>query len=154
MNENRWQDATRHAHTLKGNAGNIGATLLQQQAADVEKACAQEQASTVKTLMSRIQPALEQVFDCINQILSNPSMSSDESVVSTGLSDDEIKEKLNYIGKGIAEFSATAGDSLVSLMEQVNDKSLSLELADIYQALESYDFETAASKLKAVLEQF
>ena len=137
------QAATRAAHTLKGVAGNIGASSVQQAATVIESACGQ------KKSMADIEVALQQVLVKLNPVIDGlaqfialadneqseqPDQSADPQQV------DALLEQLKILLK---EHNIEALKRSKELKALLPDKDLSALLT----AVEGFDFEGAADLL-------
>ena len=148
-----WKDATRIAHTLKGNAGNLGAVQLQAKAAKLEHSCGiHADADIIESELKQVCVSLQQTFDDISLMFSTevneghaPSMleSSNKYV--------ELQPQLLQVAQLIKGFDTAATDLLYELIEEIKDPVIVGQLDAIIQVLESYDFAGASVQLEKLL---
>lgn len=144
------ETAIRIAHTLRGIAANIGATVLSQQAQRLELALAEtpSPASTqVNTLIADSESTLLDTFTLINTALANietaPQQPSYDSQQLLSLSEQ--------LAEQIENFDSSANENADKLCAIVSDTSLAIPASQLNQALCAYDFDAAHIALQAFM---
>jgi signal transduction histidine kinase/DNA-binding response OmpR family regulator len=134
------QAASRCAHTLKGVAGNIGASTIQQTAAALELACHEgEAAETIDQLLARVVTALESVLPGLMS-LSGPTRAQ------TGVADPQaLNALLARLRTLLEEDDAEAADLVEELHSMAG--ATTNELKTLSGAIGDYDFDAALDAL-------
>ncbi|MGY5450222.1 response regulator [Agarivorans sp. MS3-6] len=162
-----WELATRLAHTLKGNAGNIGAITLQACAGTLE-AIAESIApgqpgerfdnsnERIQTVVGELAIHLADVLNEIDALLPQskdnpPSMNKSQQGAE---SDSQIASNLLALTEAVAglaiqleEYDADAVDLIERLAELTYPEAIQQQLVKMNKAAAEYDFETAAEQL-------
>jgi CheY-like chemotaxis protein len=138
--------ATRCAHTLKGNAGNIGATEVQAAAAALEHACASAAGSAniealVQQTLFRLAPLLT-VLEDIAVTRAAPAAATPDPARCAAL--------LTQLRQLLAEGDAEATERLAELLALETDPARQAVLRQAAEALSGYDFDAAAEILAAL----
>ncbi len=159
LEHGRVDDAIRHAHTLKGIAGTIGAGALQGDAAALEQALrvnypqpllgirdgargyreSMEQTG-VEQLINALSTRLERVEREVALLLGGDSLGADGAAAGVNL---------KRLSAEIESFDTNAVDTVEGLLQIVESGSLRMVLEDVHVALQRYDFETAARVIEA-----
>jgi PAS domain S-box-containing protein len=146
---------TRAAHTLKGTAGNIGATRLQAAAAELEHACAQGQdEERIQALLHDVLQQLQPVISGLRQLDPAPQSEANTDAApatqaASRLSAEEINQRLSQLKALLEDDDSEATDNLEQLMQDLGPTDpLSRQLKPLGAALESYDFEQALAVLE------
>lgn len=140
----------RAAHTLKGVAGNIGATEIQKMATKLEKACNENRSQKeLITLAEEISGALAPVIHSLSQLASEGSEPLVATVSSFAI--EEHAEELNKI-LILCEGFDTAS---IEISEQLEDLSRGHPLYESFTkmtaAMRKYEFEEAADLARSLL---
>ncbi len=150
LDGNDWARAEYLTHTLKGNAGNIGAVSLQIEAASLESALRNRQPSEVAAgLLMSLAVRLDALLAALEGWL--PRQEAPSSGGIDGFSEESGKAALNEKLSKLAQLLAE-GDSLA--VELWNDDIASFkelfpeEWRLIEQGVHSFDFEAALSALQ------
>lgn len=139
--------ATRLAHTLKGVAGNIGATQVQQAAEALEQACINGQADLEELLQSIIDE-LESVINSL-AALENTGISkvTAEQVDNKQVDNEQVDRLLSRLRELLEDDDADATeiiDELEELPTPAIDQAL---LKQLTRTVSEYDFEEALKVL-------
>jgi CheY-like chemotaxis protein len=143
--------ATRVAHTLKGTAGNIGATGVEAAAAELEAAClAGRDAATLDALLARTLAQLAPVIAGIAGLgggsrSAGPASGNDPAAHPTDPA--RLRAGLAGLRKLLAESDAAAGEALAELLPLVRGTPLAAPLRKIEAALDAFDFDAALALL-------
>lgn len=134
MEAGNWPLALRLAHTLRGTAGNIGASALQAAAAELEQLCAQQDKVQVGSVFLRsAQPAFERVMKGLASALAGKTPQQAHAV-------------------GAAQLAKLAAD-LDRLLQ--NDDLDALQVgAELKAAAQGSAYEAQITRLAAAVEQF
>ena len=146
LSGNRWEDATRHAHTLKGTSGNLGATALAQSAAQLESACrSQAPEGEVREQFQTVMRELTQVLNGLRALEGVRTRASDKKVDSASVPHlvSQLDDLISDSDMGALE---VAGELAMALKGQPHE-----DIAQaVSQALEMMEFDEA----KALLSRF
>ncbi|NRB37153.1 MAG: response regulator [Pseudomonadales bacterium] len=143
------QAASREAHSLKGAAGNIGASEVQQAAAALELACNNPvPAGHVDASLTHLISMLNKVQDALSELFNSAEPLFTENVV-TGHVDVPVES--SHIGELWVQLQALIADSdtdaievLQQLLPLMNGNT---EIVKMQQALDDFDFDLAAQLL-------
>jgi PAS domain S-box-containing protein len=144
--------ARREAHTLKGVAGNIGATALQEAAAALEASLAASGDEGEEALLDIVEERLQETLRLIASGLAageeaQPSAASAPLEALTGLL-VELEERID-------NYDASAGELAERLVAGLQGWPLRQQAMELGQLLESYRFDEAKellAKLRAEIE--
>ncbi|WP_158587194.1 response regulator [Motilimonas pumila] len=151
IDKQKWSDAQRHAHSLRGAAGHIGAEPLADLATDLELGCQQHASHQVNQQLLAIEPLLAATFDDIHLVMeSQPQLKTSTSQV---LSTAEIKQHLTALSSSIAAFNFNAQDEAHQLLNMISDEQAQQHMKSLIKALDSYDFEQAQQALDTMMAQ-
>ncbi|MBP8773234.1 MAG: Hpt domain-containing protein, partial [Aeromonadaceae bacterium] len=128
--------AERLAHTLKGVAGNIGASALQEQAATLERAI-REQVDT-RQLLDELEPALARLCHQLAEALdTEPAEQPSHDNAGT-----DIRPVLERLAQLLGEDDSEALDVLDEHQSQLQQSS-SERLRQLDEAIRNFEFEQA-----------
>lgn len=140
--------AMRCAHTLKGNAGNIGAKAVQDVAGDLEQACKNRVSdSQIQDLLAQVLLELDPVISSLALLEGNGKSESSQPL---SFDPEQIQQKLDTLQRLLEENDGDAGDCLGEILEQVQGSPASLQLKQVLRHIENYDFDIALENLKLV----
>ncbi len=153
LDEGEQEAAVRGAHTLKGVAGNIGATALQAAAGELEEVLSTGEGTHPNELMSRAKQSLDEALGAIKIALQT-------GVEVGAVSDPGRTTEIDVIGelKALAErienFDSTAEEAVEEFLQKVSESTLRDSLGQLQTHLGNYDFETAASLLDEIVKRY
>lgn len=156
--------AVRLAHTLKGTAGNIGATQVFSLARDLEFACKQSlsggdgvghepEGSPAPALQKQLSDALFDVLAGIGGFLNDidiKRLSADatQALATKNLLDPaKVDGLMSLLQEQIDDFDTDAGETLDELMELLAIGNISIDVKALANAISAYDFETAEDEI-------
>ncbi len=146
--------ATRLAHTLKGTAGTIGATDLQQLAEKLEDSCTQYgyDSSHTQDLLPQVIQEKDRLIDTLeNQFL----ITGDSEDLPVNNNENKVSEKLQLLIKrlkySLKDSDAEALDHILQLQQQFSPEQTIL-CKPLISAIEAFEFEQALNLLSE-LEQ-
>lgn len=138
---------TRLAHTLKGTAGTIGATGVEGLAAILEaRTGAANEAELLRLHLDETLIALRQVLTSIERL----SVEEVPARHAGALHKHELEALLDRLQAQIADFDVEAGATAQALLSNLPEGALRSALILAGDALEQFDFDTAADALKQV----
>ncbi|VAW47275.1 sensory box histidine kinase/response regulator [hydrothermal vent metagenome] len=137
--------AEREAHTLKGLAGSIGATELQQETAKLEQAI--QDGSEILSLLQNVSEILCQVLESL-KVLNLQEKSSHDSIGM--LPDAEIRELVARLIQLLKEDDADAIDVLEKLAPVFSEGEGAKGMQRVIACVEHYEFDTALEKLNEI----
>jgi two-component system sensor histidine kinase/response regulator len=143
------QDAAmRCAHTLKGNAGNIGAKSLQRLAGELEDACRSKSAKPViENLLTQVVLELNRVVAGLSRLSLN---SNGRPKKASSFNTDQLMTKLNDLKQLLEESDGDAQDCLSEILEQVQGSDIEIQFKPLQISIENFDFDVALKNLKKI----
>ena len=143
--------ARRSAHTLKGLAGNIGAGRLQWAAERLEKACAESPIPAAwRDLLETVQGELALILTGL-ATLPEPVATAP---TAPSLSADELRSALQQLLELLDQSDARAAAAIAELAPRLPDSCVEAGFEKVVRAMAGYDFDLAATELRALLKQF
>lgn len=144
------EEMVRLAHTLKGNAGNIGAMKLYAIAGQLEQLCSHHPEQVMDTL-PRLQQALADLNQEIPQAITELMANLPDDVAEPPPSDADISSEasgplLELLETQVKESDTAAEDTLEQLLPLLPEHRTLLESA--LQALDEFDFDRVESLLE------
>jgi len=149
--DQRYTDALRLVHTVKGTASNVGATALAAAAALVETACRQDRPSA-----EHLAPLLLSLRDRIGETSTalHSRLGSDiaDRYGEADLSDEKWADLLDQLHEALL-LSDTAALPLVKSLLAIGERNgHGPTLARIAEAVDHYDFEAGLAELESMLQ--
>jgi signal transduction histidine kinase/CheY-like chemotaxis protein len=144
--------AARCAHSLKGVAGNIGASSVQQAAGALELACHEHEADTIEPLLATVSAALGSVLEALQSLTPGPDAVSQESAQDATPDPEAISRLLKNLRVLLEDDDAEAADIADQLGSVTGNISPPL-LKRLSSAITAYDFDAALGTLTE-LEEF
>jgi two-component system, sensor histidine kinase and response regulator len=143
--------AERLAHTLKGNAGNMGAVEVQSAADELELACRSgASAESLQPLLDRVVVSLAVVLAGLDRLESKDT--EEATPASASLNGDQIMPLLLQLRKFIDESDSEAGDLAERVESQLRGTAAEAQMSDVTAALEEFDFDRAIVALDALMQ--
>jgi len=139
----------RCVHSLKGVAGNIGATELYKAAQDLELACKQEQAEEhIKQLLQVVSTSLSELLDSLKTLeLTDLSTETEQD---EQLDTEKLKTLLLQLRELLEDDDADAADVVEEIEALPGISSHKLVLKRLLKAIDEYDFELALEELDSI----
>jgi polar amino acid transport system substrate-binding protein len=149
-------DAIRYAHTLKGSAGNIGASTLQNTAEKLEQACllGAEQLE-IDRLLSLTTQELEYVLNELREYFINTQLNiktHTTEIYDLELTDDSLHQ-LNELRQLVEDFETDALDLAEKLMTTFEGTHSASAFQQIIHQIETYEFTEAEISLIRFIEK-
>jgi len=151
--------AERLAHTLKGLAGNIGATELQRLAGELEQAIEQDDPARCDLTLPKLGSRLQSLISVLKPLKAIPCLSSlDEEAVDAGNSGspeegvrnhEVVKKLLLTLERQIHENDTAAQTTLLQIRQVIGSNAY---LDKIAKSVSQYDFEAALQALTKLME--
>ncbi|MBF0383433.1 MAG: response regulator, partial [Magnetococcales bacterium] len=145
------ETALRLAHTLKGVSGTIGATQLQQAAAELEALFNAGNKDNARKLLPGVAQLLDETIATLQLALSKNDAQTQSKNEKEGQLPKDFFAKLQEIVAQAEQYSSKAVDLLDDLIAEVTDPTSQIPLKKAGAALASYDFETAVTVIKEML---
>jgi len=142
------ETAVRLAHTLKGVAGNIGASRLQQQALAMEQAL-KDGGDGEASLYAALSEALKQVLQGIDALQQTKGDEADEG---SDIDLDALRPMLCTLRELLLDDDTDAAEYLEQICERFPGISERMKLAAIGKAVGQYDFEEALELFEQEVE--
>ena len=131
--------ATRCAHTLKGNAGNIGAHELEHAAAALEAACSKRETATIDQLLPKLGQTLATVLGGLAALAPAPATASSSTAVDVQSLLPQFTRLAEQLVDGDAEAVETSHELCAALAGTVHEAAMQ----KIDQAIDRFDFDAA-----------
>jgi PAS domain S-box-containing protein len=146
------EGTVRLAHTLKGVAGTIGASVLQESAAVLETALKGRPEAPPEGLLSETELQLGRTLSVIQAIPDAEPVSGDVG----GDADISalVAPQLRELLEKLEQYDAEADDALEGILGQVAGTPLADPLRALKKRVGEYDFEGAAEDLKQLVASF
>ena len=142
--------AVRTVHTLKGVAGNIGATELFQVTKDLEGLFHEGIADlgAIKKLLDKVNKLLIPSVKTIDELLKKQTVSEKTEVSNLDL--EKVKQTVAELKTRLEEYSTESSESFDNLKALLSGHGYEIQIMDLEKHINAYDFETALD----VLEKF
>jgi len=157
MENQNMDEAVRLSHTLKGVAGNIGATVLHRSAQKLEAVLSGDSSGEPKELWADTKECLLKTLDTLKPFLTidePTSEISDTETLSDDMDTDTLILSLQELKEMLEQFNGDAEQVLSEILEKIKGTKLSLPFDAIQKHLSNYDFESALTELESVSERF
>ena len=139
------------AHTLKGLAGNLGMTKLQQSALVLETGC-KENSEQIDDLLNIVVDHLHVVFNSLEYL--SGEQNEHESVVPPSKSDIEtISPILTQLYEYLLSNNVKSEELVAELEPLLTDSILKQQVNQVKLAVQDYDFEVAVKMIVQVAER-
>lgn len=138
-------------HTLKGLAGNLGATEIQQIANELEKQAAKDMTRILEVDMQTMDRAIQDFLEAVHVLLQ---INKDEAVSETRADNlynaSEIDDILMTLSHLIEDYDTVAVDQLRTLDYQKFPDAISEQLKKANEAVQNFDFDEALTRIKLI----
>ncbi len=159
--QQKWDEARRAAHTLKGLAATLGADQLSLTMSDMEqlfKAYLQSTEAITSTddleqLFFRANSMMTEVLQHIDDLSQQVAVSDcdcDHDTQSDARNDSASLQRLVQL---TSEYDVSATSEIETLIAATEDGKLRSELQNVMDDLENFDFDSATLNLKKIMEQ-
>jgi two-component system, sensor histidine kinase and response regulator len=146
-----WAVAERTAHTVKGVAGNIGATEVQGMAGELEKAIRQKRgAEEIEALRARLDRALGELKRSLEAALGRESQPATTAAVSSAMAPEEVKATVQKLLGLLAESDAESVEVFESARAMLRGLFAPEDYARFERNMASYAFGEAYEDLRKV----
>ena len=143
--------ATRHAHTLKGLAGTIGAKKLQEAARHLEaQSLTKGHPGELESSLRHVLEALGIVLDGLARLNTGPEARTNPS---GDLSGSLLRAQLEQLSQLLEEGDGEALTLLESLAESLSGEQRKSLLGSLESLVAAFDFDAAAREVQAVLSR-
>lgn len=140
--------ATHCVHTLKGVAGNIGATDVHSAAETLEISCSNnDPEALIKSHFEQLMAQLLPVLASLEQLTSITSPKTNNKTVITS---EELTQRLDELAELLDNFDTQAQDLINELQTFHLDNLVNTKLELIAASVTDYDFEKAQNLLKEI----
>jgi PAS domain S-box-containing protein len=140
--------AQRIAHTLKGTAGNIGATLLHKKATELESAL-HEESIEPQTILLETAGELNRLLSLIEPMAINIRTTVSEKNINP----EKLTKRLQQLQQHLDEYSSESLEALEDILQLPMAASLQSDLLKLQKSVTNYDFERAAIELKKLINK-
>lgn len=147
------EEVTRFAHTLKGSAGNIGATSLQGYADKLERVCANDPNSDeLDNLLHQVAEELTLVLSELTGYLTKKNSIKNTQPTNDFTMTEEFKTQLAELLELIENFETESIDISEEILNQLKGTKQEVVFTKIYQQIEGYEFTEAAATLNSFID--
>jgi HPt (histidine-containing phosphotransfer) domain-containing protein len=143
------EGTVRLAHTLKGVAGTIGASALQQSAARLEAALKGQPEAAPEAVISETGIELDRVRSVIQAVAAAEPVSGGGG--GGGAVPADLSSRLQELLEKLEQYDSEADDVLEEVLGQVAGTALADPLHALKKRVGQYDFEGAAEDLKRLV---
>ncbi len=143
------EEALREAHTMKGLAGNIGATRIMECATKVESILKHAEADQLDTALNAMETELQSLIGRIASAMTTvetPAIQVDD--VDRLLLADELRELANLL----ADDDSRAGGLMDTITDKLNALGQNAVAKQLNKLIAQYDFESAFAKLRETMQ--
>ena len=147
------ETATRNAHSLKGVAGNLGATELFKWAGDLEIVLKDNRVGSLDDNISKVSTTLSEVLESISKF-ENRTSNLTPSIVVKSVDFSKLKKLTESLIILIEEDMSDAMDKLDELGELLMSTELEGEYQKIADYLDNFDVDAAKEKLEKLISKF
>jgi polar amino acid transport system substrate-binding protein len=152
INEDK-EEVTRFAHTLKGSAGNIGATILQGYADQLELAFAKDTNSDeLANLLHQVEEELTLVLNELSGYLTEESGIENTETTNDFIVTEAFKTQLAELLALIEDFETESIEIAEELLEQLKGTEQEVVFVKVYQQIEGYEFTEAEATLNEFID--
>ncbi len=171
IQEGKYEEARREAHTLKGTAGNLSAVDLQYAAAELEKAIDSGRKNQIENSLARMEYALAEVVASVDEftrLIMHEEYSATKKQGPTagkqrqktektqGKKPTSMPEELMADIKTLNELMARndfeATEQLAKIKASIEQLGLDIDLSSVEEALDRFDFALARQSLSALIK--
>ena len=138
--------ATRLAHTLKGVAGNIGATGIQRTAEALELACIKGQVD-IEELLQTVNDELKMVINSLVALESTGDSITTAKVATQQIDNKQVDNLLSRLRELLEDDDADATETIDELDELPTTAADQALLKQLSRTVSEYDFEAALKVL-------
>ncbi|WP_096086607.1 response regulator [Agaribacterium haliotis] len=144
LQNNEQAEAERYVHSLKSNAGSIGASALQQQAERVEQAYKNQQFDT-STL--KLEQELKAVLTELAEFTAKESDSAQQHNIKNAKNTVQVSadfiNKWQQLGELLANYDSEAQSVFMHIKDELSNGIKSDQLQTLSQHIDNWDFEAA-----------
>lgn len=148
IESNDIQLAIREAHTLKGLAGNIGATALFEEAQELERMLLHDEVETLDTRLNHIEMILNTIFQAISETLAKEKSSF------LPLAKEELLKKLDYLNTLLNDLDSEALEVMEEILPSLFEMSSEESTLALQTQINNFDFEKARLTLQSIQKSF
>jgi two-component system sensor histidine kinase/response regulator len=142
--------ATRCAHTLKGNAANIGAKSVQLAAEKLEEACrTKSNKSVIDELLKSLLLPLDNVIGALGVVHSEDLSPREQT---THIGHDALMTQLEQLKRLLEESDNDACDAIREIILKSVGSPFASKFNSIASHIEEFEFDAALIKLKRIIE--
>lgn len=147
------EEVTRFAHTLKGSAGNIGATSLQGNAEKLEQACANDAKSDeLDGLLYQTAEELTLVLNELTGYLAKEKSTKAPTPTNDFIVTEALQTQLTELLELIEDFETESIEIAEDILSQLKGTKQEAVFAKIYQQIEGYEFTEAETALNEFID--
>lgn len=147
------EEVTRFAHTLKGSAGNIGATALQGYADQLELVCANDaNTDELVNLLDQVTEELTLVLNELTGYLAKENSVESTAPINNFTFTEEFKVQLAQLLELVENFETESIELAEDILNQLKGTKQEAVFTKIYQQIEGYEFTEAETALNEFID--
>ena len=144
------QEVANLAHRLRGVAGNLGATAIQEHATELESCARQGRIADVSSALNALEQSWKELCPRILASVDPLPMSTSKSVPSSTLHSDEEKRALRRLASELENQDGAAPDSLQTLLALLSESRPTGHYEKLSRLVRDFDFEAALAELRSI----
>jgi HPt (histidine-containing phosphotransfer) domain-containing protein len=145
------EDAERLAHTIKGLAGNVGATELNAKAGELENTIHESKDSEYINLLNEFKKSLDQVMTSLSEIADQEVKTESVKVKKQTLDMTIVEPLMKELIELIEDDDTDAIQTLEKLKENLGGEPVDEKLERLEELVGEYDFEEALDIAKEIM---
>ncbi|MCF6283129.1 MAG: response regulator [Candidatus Polarisedimenticolaceae bacterium] len=140
--------AIRIAHTLKGTAGNIGATLLHKKTTALESGLRENHAEAL-SLIAETEHELNRLIELIKPLSIIHKSEAAQEIITP----EALAEKLQQLQQHLEEYNSESVEAFEEILNLPTEAALHADLWSLQKLINQYDFESASVELKKLTKK-
>lgn len=149
IEDNNLQQAILEVHTLKGLAGNIGATTLFEEARELEHMFTQGEVEALDSMLSRIDGILNEIIDAISYTVAQEKLSP-----LPRISKDILLKKMDHLNALLNDLDSEALEIMEEIMPSLLEYGYEEKILTLQSQINNFDFEKARQSLQGIQRSF
>jgi len=150
LNKNDTTLAIREAHTLKGVAGTIGATLLATQAETLEACLAKDSQKNYDALFEEIKLLVDHLCDDIEQHCTPHSTIALSETTPVNYDPNELRAQCEHLKKLLDSLAPEAGEFFEMLLPKLQTLGHENELIKAREQIQNFDYDEAKTLIEVI----
>ena len=163
IRQDRFDEARRAAHTLKGTAGNLSAIDVQAAAAELENVIGSGAASRIESCINRLEYTLSEVTSSVEEftrLIMDEQYGAAEAEKEREKADEapigipeELADRLRELDSLMARNDFEATERFAEIRSSLEKNGLNEKIAAVEEALDRFDFAMARQALSDIIKK-